>query len=248
MGTLQERMKILSHLKSCSVEKVRTVSDSKRNFHTYHTRPINSVYRRVVEELLVELHLLSVNADFRYDPIYAVGVITSFERFMQGYRPEQDKSSIFTGICRSVGADPEQYRRDAESLIAAAKGLSLDSFISNSAGDNQIVSTLNAIASEGQFKYSRLFAIGLYTLLAEADPSITQEKEKRDQVLAKIAEKLHLPGEKMQKDLDIYRGNLDKMDQLLTVIEDALEAERKKRLQKEQEKQEAEAKNHSSFA
>lgn len=229
------------------MDKVRTVSDSKRNFHTYHTRPINSVYRRVVEELLVELHLLSVNADFRYDPIYAVGVITSFERFMQGYRPEQDKSSIFSGICRSVGADPDQYRRDAETLITAAKGLSLDGFI-QSAGDNQIVAALNAIASSGKFKYSRLFAVGLYTLLAEADPSITQEKEKRDQILAKIAETLHLPNEKMQKDLDIYRGNLDKMDQLLTVIEDALEAERKKRQQKEQEKQEAEAKNPSTFA
>ncbi|WP_181280505.1 photosystem II biogenesis protein Psp29 [Aphanothece hegewaldii] len=221
------------------MDKVRTVSDSKRNFHTYHTRPINSVYRRVVEELLVELHLLSVNADFRYDPIYAVGVITSFERFMQGYRPEQDKPSIFSGICRSVGADPEQYRRDAESLIAAAKGLSLENFLTQSDSNNQIVSTLNAIANSGQFKYSRLFAIGLYTLLVEAEPSITQDKEKRDQVLTKIAEILHLPNEKMQKDLDVYRGNLDKMDQLLTVIEDALEAERKKRQQKEQEKQQA---------
>lgn len=240
-------MRVLSHLISCSVEKVRTVSDSKRDFHIYHTRPINSVYRRVVEELLVELHLLSVNADFRYDPIYAVGVITSFERFMQGYRPEQDKSSIFTGICRSVGADPDQYRRDAESLIAAAKGLSLDSLSQNDS-NNQVVSTLNAIASTGKFKYSRLFAIGLYTLLVEAEPSITQDKEKRDQVLSKISEILHLPSEKMEKDLDLYRGNLDKMDQLLTVIEDALEAERKKRQQKEQEKQEAEAKNHSSFA
>lgn len=221
------------------MDKVRTVSDSKRNFHTYHTRPINSVYRRVVEELLVELHLLSVNADFRYDPIYAVGVITSFERFMQGYRPEQDKASIFTGICRSVGADPEQYRRDAETLIAAAKGLSLDELTNQSSGDNPIVGALNAIAASDKFKYSRLFAVGLYTLLAEADSSITQDKEKRDQIFAKISETLHLPSEKMQKDLDIYRGNLDKMDQLLTVIEDALEAERKKRQQKEQEKQQA---------
>lgn len=241
-------MRILSHLRSCSVEKVRTVSDSKRDFHIYHTRPINSVYRRVVEELLVELHLLSVNADFRYDPIYAVGVITSFERFMQGYRPEQEKSSIFTAICRAVGADPDQYRRDGESLIVAAKGLSLDSLLTQSDNNNQIVSTLNTIASTDKFKYNRLFAIGLYTLLVEAEPSITQDKEKRDQILAKVAEIIHLPSEKMQKDLEVYRGNLDKMDQLLTVIEDALEAERKKRQQKEQEKQEAEAKNHSSFA
>ncbi|MFM6586777.1 MAG: photosystem II biogenesis protein Psp29, partial [Microcystis panniformis] len=33
------------------MDKIRTVSDSKRDFYTRHTRPINSVYRRVVEEL-----------------------------------------------------------------------------------------------------------------------------------------------------------------------------------------------------
>jgi len=64
-----------------------------------------------------------------------------------------------------------------------------------------------------------------------------KEKEKREQILQKFSEILHLSSEKLQKDLDVYRGNLDKMDQLLKVIEDALEAEKKKRQQKEQEKQ-----------
>jgi len=64
-----------------------------------------------------------------------------------------------------------------------------------------------------------------------------KEKEKREPILQKFSEILHLSSEKLQKDLDVYRGNLDKMDQLLKVIEDALEAEKKKRQQKEQEKQ-----------
>ncbi len=72
------------------VSTVRTVSDTKRAFYTLHTRPINSIYRRVVEEMMVEMHLLSVNADFRYDPIYALGVVTTFDRFMLGYRPDTD--------------------------------------------------------------------------------------------------------------------------------------------------------------
>jgi hypothetical protein len=73
--------------------------------------------------------------------------------------------------------------------------------------------------------------------LAEAQPEMIKEKEKREQILQKFSEILHLSSEKLQKDLDVYRGNLDKMDQLLKVIEDALEAEKKKRQQKEQEKQ-----------
>lgn len=224
------------------MDKVRTVSDSKRDFYTRHTRPINSVYRRVVEELLVEMHLLSVNVDFRYDPVYALGVLTSFEKFMEGYRPEADRENIFNALCRSVGGDPDTYRQDAENLIVAAKQSSIDPLLAalknpESEEQNQLANILKAIANDSKFKYSRLFAIGLYTLLAESQPDIIKEKEKRERIFEEFSRLLHLPSEKLQKDLDVYRGNLDKMDQLLKVIEDALEAERKKRQQKEQEKQ-----------
>ncbi|MER3587246.1 MAG: photosystem II biogenesis protein Psp29, partial [Mastigocladus sp. ERB_26_1] len=77
------------------MNNVRTVSDTKRTFHSLHTRPINTIYRRVVEELMVEMHLLAVNVDFSYNPIFALGVVTSFDRFMQGYQPESDRESIF---------------------------------------------------------------------------------------------------------------------------------------------------------
>ncbi|MFM8003381.1 MAG: photosystem II biogenesis protein Psp29, partial [Dolichospermum sp.] len=56
-----------SLLKILFVNNVRTVSDTKKTFYTLHTRPINTIYRRVVEELMVEMHLLSVNVDFSYD-------------------------------------------------------------------------------------------------------------------------------------------------------------------------------------
>jgi photosystem II biogenesis protein Psp29 len=225
-----------------SVDKIRTVSDSKRDFYTRHTRPINSVYRRVVEELLVEMHLLSVNVDFHYDPIYALGVVTSFEKFMEGYRPEDDKPNIFAALCQAVNGNPEVYRRDAENLIAIAKETNIDSLVSslqnpNTSNQNQLFDTLVSIVNAPKFKYSRLFAIGLYTILAEAQPAIIKEKEKREQIFQQFSEILHLSTEKLQKDLDVYRSNLDKMDQLLKVIEDALEAEKKKRQQKEQEKQ-----------
>ncbi len=226
------------------MDRVRTVSDSKRDFYTYHTRPINSIYRRVVEELLVEMHLLSVNVDFIYDPIYALGVFTSFERFMQGYQPENERDSIFYAICKSVGGDANQYRRDAEHLLAAAKQVKISDLIANLEssdpyhGDNFLIQSLKAIANAAKFKYSRLFAVGIYTALIESDVELVKEAEQRNQFLAKICGALRLPQEKIQKDLELYRSNLEKIEQLLTVMEEALEAERKKREQKEQQKQE----------
>ncbi|AFY78656.1 photosystem II biogenesis protein Psp29 [Pleurocapsa sp. PCC 7327] len=233
----------------CLVDKVRTVSDAKRDFYTHHTRPINSIYRRFVEELIVEMHLLSVNTDFRYDAIYALGVVTAFERFMQGYQPEQDKSSIFAALCQATGGNWEQYRQEAGEILAQAKQMSVQELIAKinsstpTGGENRLVETLQAIANRSNYKYSRLFAIGLYTLLAEADPDILRDPEKRDRTLKEVTEALHLSPEKLQKDLDLYRSNLDKMDQLLKVLEEALEAERKKRQQQKPEQGTAQINN-----
>ncbi len=216
------------------MEQVRTVSDTKRNFYAHHTRPINSIYRRVVEELLVEMHLLSVNVDFKVDPIFCLGVVTSFDRFMQGYKPERDKDSIFSALCQSVGGDPQNYRQEAEGVLAVVKQKSGEDLVSwmtspkpTDAGDN-LAPAINEIANNPQFKYSRLFAIGLYSLLEQVDPELVKDQEKRQEVLKKISEALHLSLEKLEKDLDLYRSNLEKMSQVLVVLEEALEAERKK--------------------
>jgi photosystem II biogenesis protein Psp29 len=222
---------------------MKTVSDSKRAFYAAYPRPINSVYRRVIEELLVEMHLLSVNADFKSDPIYYLGIVTSFERLMQGYEPEGDKEKIFNALCISTDANPETYKSQAGTLLSLAKDKStadLTAWLQNpEAGDeaNFIVEPIKAIATNHNFKYSRPFAIGIYTLLEASDPELVKDQEKRDAILDTISENFGFVGEKMKKDLELYRANLEKMTQLLKVIEDVLEASRKQREKREQEKQ-----------
>ncbi|MBD2022196.1 photosystem II biogenesis protein Psp29 [Leptolyngbya sp. FACHB-36] len=224
------------------MNNVRTVSDTKRAFYTTHTRPINSIYRRVVEELMVEMHLLAVHADFRYDPFYALGVVTSFDRFMQGYRPEQDKASIFEGLCRALQDDPQRYRQDAERLQSLASRLSGKELVAwlslgESAPDaNDLQEQLRGIAHNAKFKYSRLFAIGLFTLVEQGDADLVKDETQRVAALKQICTALNLPEDKLQKDLDLYRSNLEKMAQARIVMEDALKAERKKREEREKAK------------
>jgi photosystem II biogenesis protein Psp29 len=195
----------------------------------------------VVEELMVEMHLLSVNVDFKYDPIYALGVVTSFNRFMQSYRPERDKESIFDALCQAVGNDPQQYKQDAQRLQTLAGRLSGRELISwfssptpiDSAGD--LHTSVALISDNPKFKYSRLFAIGLYTLLEQADSDFVEDEKRRTEALKEITTALNLPEEKLQKDLELYRSNLEKMAQAQSVIEDAIKAERKKREQRAQD-------------
>ncbi|MEM9803999.1 MAG: photosystem II biogenesis protein Psp29 [Cyanobacteria bacterium P01_D01_bin.56] len=223
---------------------LRTVSDTKRAFHSNHSRPINSLYRRVVEELMVEMHLLSVNVDFVYNPLYALGVVTSFDRFMVGYEPEPDKESIFSAICKSVGGDPHQYRQDADTFKAELSNVALNDFQTQlsdakSSGGEGLQGKLHMVATQASAKYTRLMAVGLYTLFETIDASALDDKEQREEMLKNAAEMLALPADKVDKDLELYRSNLEKMAQAQEVMKDILAAERKKREQRAQAKQEA---------
>ncbi|MBW4625396.1 MAG: photosystem II biogenesis protein Psp29 [Brasilonema octagenarum HA4186-MV1] len=223
------------------MNNLRTVSDTKRTFYNLHTRPINTIYRRVVEELMVEMHLLSVNVDYSYDPIYALGVITAFDRFMQGYQPERDKESIFNALLRSVEEDPQRYKHDAQRLQALATSISaseLTAWLSQQTPlnrDADFQGSLQAIANNPKFKYSRLFAIGLFSLLEYSEPELVKDEKKRNEALKTIANGLKISDDKLNKDLEIYYSNIEKMSQALTAMSDMVLADRKKREQRAQQ-------------
>lgn len=186
---------------------------------------------------MVEMHLLSVNANFRYDPIYALGTVTSFDRFMQGYRPERDLPSIFEALCRAIEGEAQQYRQDAERLKTLVEGVSVEEILSWSHSlssherGSELYECFKGIALNDKFKYSRLFAIGLYSLLEQLAPEAVKDETQCNQLLEPLCETLKLPTEKVQKDLELYRSNLEKMEQARAAIEDALQADRKQRQQ-----------------
>ncbi|NJM24001.1 MAG: photosystem II biogenesis protein Psp29 [Richelia sp. SM1_7_0] len=224
------------------MNNVRTLSDTKKTFYNLHTRPVNTIYRRVVEEMMVEMHLLSVNADFSYNSIYGLGVVTAFDRFMQGYEPEADKASIFNALCQSIETNQTQYQQDAQRLQEIAKNVPVQDLVTWLSQakplerDEQLQSELYTIANNSKFKYSRLFAIGLFSLIEASDPELLKDEKQRTDTFNAIAQGLHIPDDKLNKDLELYRSNLDKMAQAMVVMADMIAADRKKREQRAQER------------
>lgn len=237
------------------MNNVPTVSDTKRAFYAAHAHPISSIYRRVVEELLVEMHLLSVNSTFAYDPIFALGVINSYDRFMASYRPEKDRESILNAICNALSGalsqDVETFRRDAGAIADAASGVDSDKLVGWLSGDlgeapEVIASAVQGITSRDTFKYSRIFGIGLFTLIERTNAELAEQKsDERAKLVKPIAENLGLPSEKLNKDLDNYVASLEKMAQAKIIMEEAIEAERKKREKREQEQKDKAAASSS---
>lgn len=191
------------------------------------------------------MHLLSVNVEFDYEPIYALGVVTTFRQFMQGYRPEEDVTSIFKSLCEAIqGSSADKYSEDAENLKVQASQLSLEDLkqilenVDNSTEQIGVHKCLSDIAQASNYKYSRLFAIGLLTILELIDDSVLANEEKLSEWLNKLCETLGLSQEKVSKDVELYRSNLDKLRQAQEVLADVLKADRKKQQEREATKTE----------
>ena len=107
------------HSGSVSVSAALTVSDSKRAFHSAFPHVIAPLYRRMVDELLVELHLLSRQRGFQSDPLFAAGLIQVFDSFARGYRPEQQRADLLAALCSASGFDATELRSQRDAAVAA---------------------------------------------------------------------------------------------------------------------------------
>ena len=148
---------------------------------------------------------------------------------------------------REEEADPQHYRSDAEQLRSAMSGMSAEGAIAALANKGEgtnsdlLKSTLHSIASNNRFKYSRLFAIGLFTLLETADAELVKDSKKLAESLKTIGEGLNVSADKLTKDLELYRSNVDKMTQAVAVLKDVVAADRKKREERSNQTKEKEA-------
>jgi photosystem II biogenesis protein Psp29 len=96
-----------------------TVADSKRAFHAAFPHVISPLYRRLVDELLVELHLLSHQKGFQADPLFALGLVQVFETGTRGYRPAEQKEQLFQALCSANGLDCTALRSQRDQALAS---------------------------------------------------------------------------------------------------------------------------------
>lgn len=89
---------------------VPTVSVTKLNFLKAYKRPIPSIYNNVLQELIVQQHLMRYKRTYSYDPVFALGVVTVYDKLMDGYPIDEDCDAIFRAYIEALNEDPEQYR------------------------------------------------------------------------------------------------------------------------------------------
>ena len=210
-----------------------TVADSKRAFHRAFPYLIAPLHRRLVDELLVELHLLSRQAGFQADPLFACGLVQVFDSFARGYRPEQHREPLFAALCASSGFDAAELRRQQQAAATAIGRHSVEEVKQwidrQGEGAPEPIGQALAAIRRPDFHYSRLMAVGLLSLLEQAQGADGMDAAALRSFAHDLGAAMGLLRDRLDKDLSLYASNLEKMAQAVELMEETVAAERRKR-------------------
>jgi photosystem II biogenesis protein Psp29 len=211
----------------------QTVADSKRRFYAAYPRVIPGLYRRVVDELLVELHLLSCQQGFRADALFSLGLTQVFDNFTKGFQPDDRREDLFHALCISTDLSATDLRRQAAELKQgiSAHGEEEVSIWLKARGEGAPTPLRDMLqqATRNDFHYSRLHAVGLIALIQDLSGGNDQEPEAIRKRAATVGELMGLQQEKLDKDISLYAINLEKMAQAVEMMEETVAAVKRRR-------------------
>ncbi|NP_001131923.1 chloroplast-localized Ptr ToxA-binding protein 1 [Zea mays] len=203
-----------------------TVAETKLNFLKSYKRPIPSIYSAVLQELLVQQHLMRYKKTYQYDAVFALGFVTVYDQLMEGYPSNEDRDSIFKAYITALNEDPDQYRADALKMEEWARSQNGSSLVDFSSRDGEIEAILKDISErakgKGNFSYSRFFAVGLFRLLELSNAT-------EPTILDKLCAALNVSKRSVDRDLDVYRNILSKLVQAKELLKEYVDREKKKR-------------------
>ena len=210
-----------------------TVADSKRAFHAAFPHVISPLYRRLVDELLVELHLLSKQRGFQSDPLFSLGLVQVFDTGTRGYRPAEQREQLFQALCASCGMDSQSMRSQRDQALSSVGQHSVEEvkqWVENQGeGAPELLQHALTNVRRADFHYSRLMAVGLLTLLEEARGADSMDAQALRQFAHDTAESMGLLRDRVDKDLALYASNLEKLAQAVELMEETVAADRRRK-------------------
>ena len=186
-----------------------TVSDSKKLFHEQFPYVIPGLYKRIVDEMLVELNLLYHQNEFKQDYLFCIGLTETFKELMKGYKPEKHLDTLFDSLCSSTNFEAKEIRKTSQK--------SQEEFNDKSSKD---IFKLLKEKNKHKLYPSRIVNLGMYILISNAHDVKGQNEPEINKTISNIFEDLKLSFNKAEKDIGIYKSTLSKMEQAKELIEE----------------------------
>ena len=186
-----------------------TVSDSKKLFHEKFPYVISGLYKRIVDEMLVELNLLNHQNEFRLDFLFCLGLTETFKELMKGYKPEKRLDLLFESLCSSTNFEASVIKEISEE--------SRKEFRDKSSKD---ILKLLREKSNPKIYPSRMLNLGIYLLISDSQDFQEKNESEKNKIISDIFEKLNLSIDKAEKDIGIYKSSITKMEQAKELIQE----------------------------
>ena len=186
-----------------------TVSDSKKLFHEKFPYVIPGLYKRIVDEMLVELNLLNHQNDFTQDYLFCVGLTETFKELMKGYKPEKHLDLHFESLCSSTNFEAKEINEISQKSQKEFKDKT-----------PQDILKLLIEKSNSKLYPSRILNLGIYILISKAQDLKEKDESNTNKMISDIFEKLNLSANKAEKDIGIYKSSISKMEQAKELIEE----------------------------
>jgi len=194
-----------------------TVSDSKKLFHEKFPYVIPGLYKRIVDEMLVELNLLNHQNDFKQDYLFCVGLTETFKELTKGYKPEKHLDLLFESLCSSTNFEVKDINELSQK--------SQKEF--NNKTSNDILKKLIE-KSNSKLYPSRILNLAIYILISNSQDFKEKDESETSKMISDIFEKLNLSANKAEKDIGIYKSSISKMQQAKELIEELRTKDKKK--------------------
>ena len=194
-----------------------TVSDSKKLFHEKFPYVIPGLYKRIVDEMLVELNLLNHQNEFTQEYLFCVGLTETFKELMKGYKPEKHLDLLFESLCSSTNFSAKEIKEISQK--------SQKEFKDKSSKD---ILKLLIEKSNSKLYPSRILNLGLYIIISNSTDIKGGNESEANKIISDIFEKLSLSNNKAEKDIGIYKSSISKMEQAKELIEELRIKDKKK--------------------
>ena len=194
-----------------------TVSDSKRLFHEQFPYVIPGLYKRIVDEMLVELNLLNHQNEFTQDFLFCIGLTETFKEFTKGYKPEKQLDLLFESLCSSTNFDANEIKQIAQKSQEDFK-------------DKSSKELLNLFKDKcnSELYPSRMLNLGMFILISNSQDLKGKNESEMNKIISNIFENLNLSTNKAEKDIGIYKSSISKMEQAKELIEELKIKDKKK--------------------
>jgi len=195
-----------------------TVSDSKKLFHEQFPYVIPGLYKRIVDEMLVELNLLKHQNEFIQDDLFCVGLTETFKELTIGYKPEEHLVLLFESLCNSSNFEPKKIKEISRNTLEEYKEKSLKE-----------ISNLLKEKSTSNLYSSRILNLGIYFIIANAKDFKELNDSEKNKAISDNIENLKLSVNKAEKDISIYKSSIKKMEQAKELLEETIIQNKRKK-------------------